>query len=182
MQDKRKEKNTKKVYILIMHTYTRWARFIRFFTRFEYSHVAISLDKSCDYIYSFGRLKPRTIIGGFTREYKHGEFFNIYNRTKCKIFEVSITKKKYENLVKLLENMQKKKDNYKYDYIGVIARWFKIPVRFKNRYVCSYFVASVLKQTKIYDFNKKCYYVEPKDFDNMKGVSLVYKGLYNTYE
>jgi len=182
MKKEREFKKNQKIYLLIMHTNTKWSRFIRFFTRFEYSHVAISFDKNCDYIYSFGRKRPNTIIGGFTKEYKHGEFFSIYSKTKCKIYEVNVTKKQYKRLYKIIDSMCKNKNKYKYDYVGVIVRWFKIPLRFKNRYVCSYFVASILKEAKIYDFNKKSYYVEPRDFDNMDGVSLIYKGLYKKYE
>lgn len=36
----------KKIYILLMHTNTMPARLIRAITRYEYSHVAISLDES----------------------------------------------------------------------------------------------------------------------------------------
>ena len=55
-------------------------------------------------------------------------------------------------------------DLYKYDFIGIVLRFFKIPVRFKNRYVCSFFVADVLEKAHICKFNKKSRFVEPKDF------------------
>lgn len=43
----------KKIYILLMHTNTIPAKIIKFVTRYEYSHVGISLEKNCNTIYSF---------------------------------------------------------------------------------------------------------------------------------
>ena len=67
---------------------------------------------------------------------------------------------------------------YKYDFIGIVLRFFKIPVRFKNRYVCSFFVADVLEKAHICKFNKKSRFVEPKDFEKIDGVKQVYEGKY----
>ena len=42
----------KKIYILLMHTNTIPANLVKFITNYKYSHVALSLDKSCDTLYS----------------------------------------------------------------------------------------------------------------------------------
>ena len=66
----------KKIYILLMHTNTYPSKFVKFMTKYKYSHVALSLDKNCNTLYSFGRKKPNTIIdGGFSIENKDGDFF-----------------------------------------------------------------------------------------------------------
>lgn len=41
----------KKIYLILMHTYTIPSRLVRLFTRYEYSHVGISLEKECNKIY-----------------------------------------------------------------------------------------------------------------------------------
>ena len=77
----------KKIYILLMHTYTIPSKIVKIFTNYEYSHVGISLSRECDEIYSFGRKKINSILnGGFVVEKKDGEFFKKFNNTKCKIF------------------------------------------------------------------------------------------------
>lgn len=64
----------KKIYILLMHTKTIPSKIVRFFTRYKYSHVAMSLDKSCEVTYSFGRRKLNSILnGGFNILNKEGE-------------------------------------------------------------------------------------------------------------
>ena len=86
----------KKIYILLMHTKTIPSKIVRFFTRYKYSHVAMSLDKSCEVTYSFGRRKLNSILnGGFNILNKEGEFFKKFNRTECKIYEVDVTEEHY---------------------------------------------------------------------------------------
>lgn len=173
----------KKIYILLMHTRTIPAKLIKFVTRFEYSHVGISLDENCDVIYSFGRRKFNSILNsGFSIEHKDGEFFKKFNQTKCKIYEKEVSDKQYEDLKKIFNKMKENIDDYSYDFIGIVPRFFGMPLILKNKYVCSYFVASVLEKANICKFNKKVYFVKPKDFENMKEFNEIYKGSYNEYK
>lgn len=162
-----------------MHTHTMPARIIKLFTHYQYSHIAISLTPECDRIYSFGRKEINSIINsGFVIENKDGEFFNKFNETTCRIFEIEITKKQYRKLKKIIKYMKIHSDLYKYDFIGIVLRFFRIPVCFKNRYVCSFFVAEVLEKAHICKFDKESRFVEPKDFEQIKGVKQVYEGKY----
>ena len=43
--------------IIQMHTNTIPSKLVRFFTRYKYSHVAISLSRNCDILYSFEEKK-----------------------------------------------------------------------------------------------------------------------------
>lgn len=172
----------KKIYILQMNTKTFPARIIGLLTMSKYSHVAISFNKNCDITYSFGRKKLYSIFsGGFVMESKTGKFFQRFKDTKCKIYEVDVTNEQYNNLVKIIRYMKKNKDMYGYDYLGIILRFLKIPVTFKNKYVCSYFIAELLEETSVYDFNKDTYKVIPKDFSNIDSFKLIYSGKYALY-
>ena len=149
---------------------------------YNYSHVAISFSKNCNYIYSFGRKNLYSILdGGFVMENKSGKFFKRFKDTKCKIYEVEVTNKQYNDLVKIIKYMKKNKDIYSYDYLGIILRFLGIPITFKNKYVCSYFVAQLLEEANVYDFDKKTCFVSPRDFENMDGFNLIYTGKYELY-
>ena len=174
----------KKIYILLMQTNTRPARIVRFFTRYKYSHVSISLDKSCYTTYSFGRRKVKSIInGGYIIEKQDGAFFTFFNKTTCRIYELEVSDDKYENLKDLLIDMQQKHyDKYKYDFIGIVLRFFRIPVTRKNKYVCSNFVAYALEKSGIYKFDKKTCMVRPFDFTKIPDTKIIYEGSYNEYK
>lgn len=172
----------KKIYIIQMSTKTIPARLISLFTMSKYSHVAISLNKNCDVTYSFGRRNIYSILNsGFVVEHKNGKFFKKFNDTKCRIYELNVTDKQYSDLVKIIKHMEKYSKNYNYDYLGIILRYLKIPVSFKNKYVCSYFVAELLKEAHIYDFEKQTFFVRPKDFSKFDGFHLIYTGKYAYY-
>ena len=76
----------------------------------------------------------------------------------------------------------KNKNCYGYDYLGIVLRYLKIPVTFKNKYVCSYFVAQLLEDAKICDFEKETFNVRPRDFEKVKGFNLIYTGKYALYK
>ena len=173
----------KKVYILLMHTNTIPAKIIKTFTKYEYSHVAFSLDEKCDITYSFGRKKLHSILdSGFVVEHRNGEFFKTFYKTECSIYEVKVTDEQYNSVKEIINRMKKNSNDYKYDFLGIILRYFGVPLTFKNRYVCSYFVASVLEKAKIHIFNKKTCLIKPKDFDNIKGFNKIYRGKYLLYK
>lgn len=172
----------KKIYILLMHTYTMPSKIVKIFTNYEYSHVGISLSRECDEIYSFGRKKINSILnGGFVVEKKDGEFFKKFNNTKCKIYELNVPEEKYLELKKILNDMKRNSNKYKYDFLGILPRYFKIPLTIKNRYVCSYFVAYVLEKSNIYKFTKNVCLINPKDFESLKGFKEVYSGKFKLY-
>lgn len=172
-------KHNKKIYIIQLQTYTLPALLIKLLTRKKYSHVGISLEKECNTIYSFGRKKVNNFLnGGFVIEKRDGQFFKKFNKSICKIYEVEIDKEKYDNLKYILDDMEMNKDNYKYDYLGIFLRCFNIPITFKNKYVCSYFIADILDRSEITKFDKKCCFVRPADFDDLLG-TVIYEGKYD---
>lgn len=163
-----------KIYILLMHTNTIPARLVRFFTRYKYNHVALSLEESCEEIYSFGRKKVNSIFdAGFIVEKKDGQFFSKF-KCVCKIYELDISKEQYEILQNILKDMVQN-NIYKYDFIGIIPRFFGIPISFRNRFVCSNFVAFLLEKSGIYRFNKATCLVKPRDFETIP-MKLIYDG------
>ena len=173
----------RKIYILLMHTNTIPSKLVKYFTRYKYSHVAISLTEDCYTTYSFGRRSLYNILnGGLSIQNKDGKFFGKFNKTTCKIYELEVTEEQYESVKEKLQYMEKNIDNYKYDFFGIVPRMFGKPVTFKDRFVCSYFVACVLTEANICDFGKDTCLVVPRDFEGIKGFKQIYSGGYLAYE
>ena len=171
------------IYIILMHTNTIPSKFVKFFTRYNFSHVGLALEKDCKEIYSFGRKNVNSILnGGFTREKQDGEFFTKFNNTECKIYEIEINEEQYKRVKDIINYMSINNDKYKYDFIGIVPRFFGIPVTLKDRYVCSYFVAYILEQADVYKFDKNTCFIKPKDFEKINKCNEIYRGPYNLYE
>ena len=172
----------KKIYLIQMDTKTIPSKLISLCTLYNYSHVAISFNKNCDYIYSFGRRGVYSILnGGFTMESKNGAFFKRFKNTKCRIYEIEVTNEQYYSLIRIIKYMKKNSDVYGYDYLGIILRYLRIPITFKNKYVCSYFVAELLENANIYTFDKKTCFIKPSDFEGINKFDLIYTGKYVLY-
>lgn len=171
-----------KIYIIQMHTNTVPARVVKMFTGYEYSHIAVAKDKSCDTMYSFGRKKINNFLdGGFVVEKKQGAFFKKFKDTKCRIYELNVSRWQYIKIESKLCEMEENIDKYKYDFLGIALRQCKIPITFKNKYVCSHFVAELLENAGICTFGKKVCFAIPKDFEQIEGAKMIYEGKLSEY-
>ena len=60
----------KKLYIILTHTGTVLSNIVKYYTKYEYSHISIALDEELNRMYSFGRLNPyNPFWAGFVHEY-----------------------------------------------------------------------------------------------------------------
>ena len=80
-------------------SYRNLTRIIKFYTRKEFSHVSIALDRKLVHMYSFGRLKPTNpFFGGFVHEsIRHGTFYRFRNTTTC-IYSIEVEDEQYEKI------------------------------------------------------------------------------------
>lgn len=166
-----------------MYSQTLPSKLVKFFTKYQYSHIGICLNKNCDEIYSFGRRDLNDFFnGGFIIENRTGKFFAKFSQTICRIYELEISEEQYLGIKEKLDYMDKNKKLYKYDFVGIFFRLFNIPISFKNSYVCSQFVAELLEEFNIYKFDKNTCFVKPIDFEKIKGSKEIYSGKYLSYE
>ena len=87
----------KKIYIVLTHTGTNLSKLIKSYTKDEFSHISIGLDRELKQMYSFGRLNPyNPIWGGFVHEYIDQGTFKRFYLTKAKVYEWQITIWKYK--------------------------------------------------------------------------------------
>lgn len=168
----------KDIYILQMHTGTIPSIIIKFFTGYKYSHVLLSLDNSLTKMYSFGRKQLfNPLNAGLVIENIDGEFFKHFKKTQCRIYKLTISNKQYDKLKNILSKFEKNINEYKYDIIGLIFKCISIPIKREKHYVCSQFVAEVLSEAKIYQFNKPTSLVKPKDFETINNTENIFSGL-----
>ena len=82
----------KKIYIVLSFTGTILSRIVKLYTRKEYSHVSISLDKDLKHMYSFGRLNPyNPFWGGFVQESPNYGTFKRFKNSKIKIYSMEVS-------------------------------------------------------------------------------------------
>lgn len=170
----------KKIYIILTYTGTILSRIVKIYTRKEYSHVSISLDRDLNQMYSFGRLNPyNPFIGGFVHEGIDRGTFKRFKNTKTKIYSMEIDEEKYERLEEIIENIQQKKKLYKFNVIGLIAVALNVRIKREKCFYCAEFVKYVLEQSEVVELPE---IIKPDDFNKLNGLNEVYIGKLQDYK
>ena len=171
----------KEIYIVLTHTGTVLSRIIKGYTRDEFSHVSISLDKELKEMYSFGRLNPyNPFWGGFVQEGINFGTFKRFRKTVCKIYSLKITEEQYNNVRGMIEYIKSSKQLQKFNVIGLFAVGFNKRISFENSFYCAEFVKYVLDKSEIE--NNLPEMIRPEDFKKLENSSIIYDGLLKNYQ
>ncbi|WP_440897856.1 hypothetical protein ACS127_07800 [Amphibacillus sp. Q70] len=170
---------TKTIYLIFLSTGTMLARTIDFYTNTSLNHVSISLDRSLNFVYSFGRKRPNNpFIGGFIKENLNLSFFN---QSTCAIYQLKITEREYEQLSEKILLMEAQKHLYRYNFLGLIGVMINKELHRHNAYFCSQFVATILKECGVYQDSKPSGLIRPQDLRAWGELELIYQGELKSY-
>ncbi len=167
----------KTIYVLLSRTNTIPARLIRLATACRYNHVSISLDPAHSDFYSFARRQIHNPLnGGFIQENIHTGIFGRNGDQPCAMYALSISDAAYTELARLIERFFDRYDAYRYNYLGVPLCFFGIPYERRHHYLCSQFVAHMLRLTEACTLPKPVSLMQPMDFAAIPELRLVYTG------
>lgn len=167
------------VYIILSDTGTIFTKMIRLFTRYPFNHASISFTKNLETTYSFGRKRAKNpFIGGFVKENLNGMLFQ--NAT-CAIFKCSISSHQYYQMLHYIKQMEARKREYKYNFLGLFGILLDKEWDRKNAFFCSEFVATILNNGGVAIKDKPACLVAPKDFSECQDFQCVYEGQLRMY-
>ncbi len=173
----------KKIYVVTTYTGTVLSYLIKNISKTPYAHVSIALNKYLNPMYSFGRLNPKTpIFAGFVEENINEGLYAIRTNTMCRVYSLEVTETQYYNLYENIMNVSKNRKQYDYDVKALVYLSLNKPREKSYKYVCSHFVADMLKRSGINVFDKESYEVRPNDFYNLDCFTLEYEGLLSKYK
>ena len=170
----------KEIYLVLTYTGTILSKIVKFYTKKEYSHVSISLDKELNQMYSFGRLNPyNAFIGGFVHEYVDKGTFKRFYKTKAAIYRLEVSKEQYQRLIELINKFEKTKDLYSFNTIGLFAVALNIKIKRKRKLYCAEFIKYLLENAEI--VNSLPEIIKPEDFAKIKNTQKIYTGKIQEY-
>lgn len=172
----------KNIYIVMTYTGTVLSYLIKNVTKTPYAHVSISLNKDLKPMYAFGRLNPKTpIFAGFVEENINEGLYALRPNTRCRVYSLKVTNTQYENLQKNINILSSNRDRYSYDIQALIRVPLNKAKQRDYRYVCSHFVADMLKKSDINVFKEEPHQVIPNKFFEVEEFTLEYEGLLSKY-
>ena len=170
----------KKIYIILTHTGTVLSNIVKYYTKYEYSHISIALDEQLNTMYSFGRLNPyNPFWAGFVHEYIDKGTFKRFKNTKTEIYSLEVTEKQYTNIENLIQKMKEHRKKYKFNIIGLFAVSINKKIKTKNSFYCAEFVKYVVENAGIQMELPEI--IKPQDFRNQRNMEIVYRGLLRDY-
>lgn len=172
----------REVYLILTDTGSLISRFFKFFSRKNYNHISIALNKNKGEFYSFARkLRYFPLIGGFVIENKNTGMYKVFKNTRCIVYKMYVDERKYKKLESSIERFEKYNDKYRYNLIGLLGLLVNKPVKRKNHYFCSQFIAELFHECEIYKFTKDVSLTIPADFQSIPGLIVVYEGKLSEY-
>ncbi|MBO0995413.1 hypothetical protein [Bacillus sp. SD088] len=164
----------KKVYILLSDTGTLFTRLIKLYTKKPYNHASIAFDPNLIEVYSFGRKHPfNPFKAGFVKEDLHGKFFK---QARCSIYCCTISDVELEKMNHYINRIAAHAEIYRYNLIGLFAVALNKPIKRKNAFFCSQFVATVLLKSNTIKFDKPISLITPHDLQESPRFELTYQG------
>ncbi len=169
-----------KVYIVLTYTGTILSKLVRGYTRKEYAHVSLALDKELKEMYSFGRLNPYIpFIGGFVHEsVDHGTFKRFY-KTKTKIYSLEVNEEQYEKMKNIIADINANKKDYRFNVRGMFLAVVNQKLKRERYFYCAEFVKYLLDESNL-DVNLP-EIVKPDDFNKIDNLQEIYTGILRKY-
>lgn len=173
----------KELYIVLTSTGTILSRIIKFYTKDRYSHISIALDENLKGMYSFGRLNPyNAFIGGFVQEGIDIGTFKRFKNTRTEIYVLKGTDEQYEKASEIIRKMNKMRERYKFNIIGLFLAGFNKRLEIKDSFYCAEFVKYVLSNSDVKNVKNLPLLIKPEDFKKLEGLELIYTGLLCEYK
>lgn len=169
----------KQVYILLTNTGSLLTKLIKLYTKKPYNHASIAFDRQLSEVYSFGRKTIRNpFIGGFVKEdVKAG----LFKQADCAIYSMTVTEDQIQKIKHYLKPFEAQKKDYRYNFLGLFGVMFNKPIKRKNAFFCSQFVAYLLKESNIIAFDKPLPLITPHDLQHAPKFQIVYEGKLKNY-
>ncbi len=167
----------KTVYILLSRTNTLFGRAIRRATGAAYSHAALAIDRDLEQLYSFSRRFSFSMLpAGFQRENVRRGVYSRNAGTACALYALEVEEEVYGRVAGQLQEMYVNRWRYRYNLLGIFGHVLRRPLRRKNHFFCSEFVAEVLRRAGALAPDLESAFVRPDSFCTMEELRCVYTG------
>ena len=143
-RQQRSVERPRQITLLLTRHHDPFSNYICRVSKSTYSHASLSIDPGQNEFYSFNRK-------GFVIEYPKNRKRKSESMSIC----IWVSGAVYERLKMEIEHFLEQRKSYHYALLGAFCCSIHIPVRFKNWYFCSQFVAEILERAGVATLKKK---------------------------
>lgn len=135
----------KKIYVVLIESYTGLGKLLKRFTGYRFEHIAVSMDKSLTEFYSYSRKQHHhPFAAGFMKEYRDYYAFEEYKKFYSKVFVVPVTDEQYEDIQALIDRCAAD-DEQIFNLFAMLTTPILHGVRIYKAHNCMDFTARVIE-------------------------------------
>lgn len=155
----------KDIYVVLIKANTGLGKILRKFSRYEYTHIAVSLDASLTDFITFSRRKHYLPLdAGFMHEYRDYYAFGKNKKVKIKVFKLPVNDENYNNILDFIQKIEMDKE-----YIFNLFSMMTMPIihgfEIYKTYNCMSFTSKIIELTNIVALEKPYFKYSIKDID-----------------
>ena len=157
----------KYIYVVLIKAHTGLGKVARVFSRYEYTHVAVSLDKTLTDFITFSRRKHYLPLdAGFMHEYRDYYAFGNHRQVKIKVFKVPVAEQNYNEIIRFISKLENDSE-----YIFNLFSMMTMPIlhgfEIYKAYNCMSFTAKIVELTGAVKLKRPYYKYSIKDMEQV---------------
>lgn len=157
----------KNVYIVLVKAHTGLGKFARFFSKYEYTHIAVCLNDELNDFITFSRKKHYSPFdSGFMHEYIDYYAFGKNDRVKLKIFKIPVNNENYKKIELYIKKIENDKD-YIFNIYSMATMSIFHGFKIYKAHNCMSFVSRIVSLSNVVKMNKKYYRYNIKELDRL---------------
>ena len=155
----------KNIYIVLVKAHTGLGKFARFFSKYEYTHIAVCLDDELNDFITFSRKKHYSPFeSGFMHEYIDYYAFGKNESVKLKIFKIPVNNEIYINIKSYINQIENDKD-YIFNIYSMATMSIFHGFKIYKAHNCMSFVSKIIELSNTVNMEKKYYKYNIKELD-----------------
>lgn len=166
----------KHIYIVLIKAHTGLGKFARFFGGYEYTHIALCLDKSLTDFISYSRKKHYLPFdAGFAHEYRDYYAFGKHRSFKAKVFAIPVKRDNYNNILNFISECENDKQQM-FNLFSMATMPILHGFEIYKAHNCMTFTAKAIQLSSAVKMKKPYYKYSIKDIDELLSDHAVFEG------
>lgn len=155
------------IYVVLVKALTGLGKFARLTGKYEYTHIAVSLDEKLDKFYTFSRKKHYSIFDcGYMVETLDCYAFGKNEKVKLKVFKIPVSQENKKEIEEYIKNVSTD-SKYIFNFYSMITMPIFHGFKIYKSHNCMSFVSKIIELSKKVEMIKPYYKYNIKELDNL---------------
>lgn len=163
----KKKVNNQYIYIVLVSALTGLGKFLRIFSKYEYTHIAVALNEPLNDFLTFSRRKHYAPFdSGFMHEKIDCYAFGKNKEIKLKVFKIPLSQDNKKIIEQYITNIENDKE-YIFNFLSMITMPIIHGFEIYKTHNCMTFTGKIIELSKIVTLTKPYYKYNIKELDKL---------------